>query len=250
MQRREGMTTRTLPALLALLGSTFGCLGGEAPPEGAADALRVVCAPPGSAVPVSAVTCGLPFTAECGEPPGEVFVRTAACDPAVVTVSGAPARVPGSYEVEVRDGAGRVCASTVVVVDRRPPAVVGRTLTLWPPNHRAAVIRASDCVEARDACDPAPRAWFTGATSDEADDATGDGRTAGDVAFERCDVARVTAERSGRGDGRVYELGVRVADRSGNVADARCRVVVPHDQSGRPAVQGAPALAVAAPPCP
>lgn len=242
-----------LPLLpvLALAAFPFGCLGSEGgvASDEASLTLRVVCAAPGEAVPTGAVACGLPFTAECAEPPRDIVVPAAACVGSVVTASPAPLRATGSYEVEVRDAAGRVCASTVTVLDRRPPVVVGRTVSLWPPNHRTYAIRASDCVEARDACDPAPRAYFTWGTVDEADDATGDGHTAGDLRFDGCGVAQVTAERSGQGDGRLYELGVRVFDRSGNAADAVCRVVVPHDQSGRPAVRGPAQRTVAAPAC-
>lgn len=196
--------------------------------------------------------CGAPTIVECGEAYPPLYVEApvvAFCASARLVAT--PTRLAlGANVVEVRDGVGAaalVCASTVTVVDRRPPVVAGVVVALWPPNHRMETLRAADCVRVRDACDDAPRAVFTWVQVDEPDDATGDGHTADDVRFDGCGAVALRAERRGNSDGRVYSLGVRVTDRSGNATDAVCHVVVAHDASGRPAVESAPARHVVAP---
>jgi hypothetical protein len=215
--------------------------------------VAVVCLTPGDAAPDGALLCGRPAVLECGEPLTRVFVEPSAtpeCGSAVLVAS--PTRLAlGANTVVVRDESGipgrAVCSSQVTVVDRRAPEVTARTLALWPPNHRMETLRPADCVAVRDACDEAPRAYFTWAQVDEPDDATGDGNTSADVQFDGCGAVSVRAERRGNGDGRVYSLGVRVVDRSGNATDAVCQVVVAHDRSGRRAVADAPARRVLPP---
>jgi hypothetical protein len=56
--------------------------------------------------------------------------------------------------------------------------------------------------------------------------------------------AWLRAERDGRSDGRVYTLDVAVRDAAGNEATSRCTVAVPHDQSGREAVDSGPRFCV------
>jgi hypothetical protein len=73
---------------------------------------------------------------------------------------------------------------------------------------------------------------FDRGTSDEADDANGDGSTTGDILFgEGCTTAFVRSERAGPGDGRVYELVLSVQDAAGNAAEAVLSVAVPHDRA-------------------
>jgi hypothetical protein len=222
-------------------------------PSSSAQSVAVVCLTPGDAAPDGALLCGRPAVLECGEPLTRVFVEPSAtpeCGSAVLVAS--PTRLAlGANTVVVRDESGipgrAVCSSEVTVVDRRAPEVTARTLALWPPNHRMETLRPADCVAVRDACDEAPRAYFTWAQVDEPDDATGDGNTSADVQFDGCGAVSVRAERRGNGDGRVYSLGVRVVDRSGNAADAVCQVVVAHHRSGRRAVADAPARRVLPP---
>ena len=75
---------------------------------------------------------------------------------------------------------------------------------------------------------------FGHATSDEPDDDRGDGNTHADVQFSNgCRTAAVRAERSGPGDGRVYELTLDVADEAGNhpAVPQVFTVAVPHDRA-------------------
>lgn len=241
---------RTL--LLTAAALACGCLGDPSGTAGSAAPLSipVTCVEPDVAPPAGALACGTDVTLECGQRVNAIYVNGHAgtCAGAVYSAPAPPAWSPGVWDVTVYDRALEpACVSRVTVVDRRPPVATGRTLALWPPNHRLEAVRASDCVDVRDACDAAPRAFFTWGAVDEADDARGDGSTAGDLSFASCGEARVRAERSGRGDGRVYAFGVRVVDASGNATDAVCRVVVAHDQSGRAAASTTPARRVPAP---
>ena len=49
-------------------------------------------------------------------------------------------------------------------------------------------------------------------------------------------AVQLRAERDGSGDGRVYTIFADVTDDDGNTTDVACKVQVPHDQSGEPAV--------------
>jgi hypothetical protein len=49
-------------------------------------------------------------------------------------------------------------------------------------------------------------------------------------------AVQLRAERDGSGDGRVYTIFADVTDDDGNTTEVACKVQVPHDQSGAPAV--------------
>jgi hypothetical protein len=164
------------------------------------------------------------------------------------TVTGAmpsPTLLPGehSFELTVTDATGATATDEVTIVveaDAAPEIVLkdGSTL-LWPPNHKTYPYAAEDLVEeVLDDCSDVPNhaVHFTRATSDEPDNGKGDGNTENDVSFASgCSEAHVRAERSGKGDGRVYELFLQVEDGAGNLSDeARFRVRVAHDQAHYP----------------
>ncbi len=75
-------------------------------------------------------------------------------------------------------------------------------------------------------------------TSDEVEDANGngDGRTCDDMIIDGPTSMRLRSEREGTGDGRVYTLHYVVTNDAGVSTESSCRVHVPHDQSGRGAV--------------
>jgi len=76
-------------------------------------------------------------------------------------------------------------------------------------------------------------------TSDESDDALGDGSTSGDIVIGAdCRSVQLRAERAGTGDGRVYTIVLRLRDSGGAVTRAYFEVSVPHSQNGEPAVKG------------
>lgn len=121
---------------------------------------------------------------------------------------------------------------TIRVVDTTAPTITAAspTSSLWPPNHKMRSVHVD--VAASDVCSSVT--WILeSATSDEADDGQGDGRTSGDVAdaqvgSQDTDFA-LRSERAGPGDGRVYTLVYRATDGAGNVARAAVNVTAPHD---------------------
>jgi len=133
--------------------------------------------------------------------------------------------------------------TTVNVVDTTPPEIlVGSPLYSWPPNHKYRTVKLSDCkITVRDACEglldlASAKAAITCVSSDEAPNGHGDGNTSADIEFVDATTVRLRTERQGPSDGRVYKIGFTVQDSSGNKALGTCVVGVPHDQSGRPAV--------------
>jgi hypothetical protein len=73
-------------------------------------------------------------------------------------------------------------------------------------------------------------------TSNESDNAKGDGNTNGDI--PAADIGtddrefRLRAERQGGGDGRIYTVTYAATDGCGNTTETSAEVRVPHDQSG------------------
>lgn len=152
------------------------------------------------------------------------------------------------------DGTATDDVQITVVADEEPPQVVlsSSEAELWPPNHKVHAFVAADFVESvTDACDTelAPEnAVFTSGTSDEADNANGDGNTTGDLAFH-CGTALVRSERAGPGDGRVYTLTLSVQDAAGNLSEpALVTISVPHDRA-HAAVDSGPVYEVIGEPC-
>jgi hypothetical protein len=143
-------------------------------------------------------------------------------------------------------------AITVTAPDRTPPEIVVSEdpLVLWPPSHRYERIRVVDLVDAvLDEGDPdvtIDDVVIVRVTSDEPDDADGDGdgSTVDDVVLGAgCRVADLRAERQEAGNGRVYVVELAVTDASGNVGSASIEVHVPVERR-TPAVRDAPVLVV------
>lgn len=139
-----------------------------------------------------------------------------------------------AHTITVRDASGTtLCSATVTVDDRTAPVLQSKTIKLWPPNHKFHNIAVEDCVTAVDACDGPLRGEFIWASSDEPIDDIGDGHHSPDVGVSASRrTACVRSERQGPKDGRVYKLGVRVVDSSGNAAEGECAVIVDHDKRG------------------
>jgi hypothetical protein len=95
---------------------------------------------------------------------------------------------------------------------------------LWPPNHKMITITPADCGLITDACDPDVDGFFTSAASNEAPDALGDGSTEPDIEVVDCRTIRVRSERSGKGEGRIYRLGLTAIDDRG--LSQRCMISV------------------------
>jgi len=96
---------------------------------------------------------------------------------------------------------------------------------LWPPNHK--MVRVAVSVTARDQCGPTPQCRIASVVSNEPVDGTGDGDTAPDWSITGGLTVNLRAERSGRGQGRVYGIGLTCSDASGRSTAGVVEVRVP-----------------------
>ena len=113
---------------------------------------------------------------------------------------------------------------TLTVQDTTPPVIQSATPSptiIWPPNKSMVPIAVA--ISAIDAVDPAPQCAVVGVTGN-------DGATSADWEIIGPASVRLRADRTGQGSGRSYQITVRCADASGNVATAVATVKVPHDQ--------------------
>ncbi len=172
--------------------------------------------------------CG-PVSTTCTPPSGSTFVL------------GKTDVICGATDVV---GNSASCGFSVTVRDTTAPVLgAEKGLSLWPPNHKYATVSLEDCAaNAQDACGgELPLNQYgriTRVTSDEVEDdnGNGDGRTCADIQRVDDSSVRLRVEREGTSDGRVYTVHYTVTDASGNNSTGTCRVSVPHDQSGRTAV--------------
>src|SRR5262249_38472881 len=144
-------------------------------------------------------------------------------------------------------GNSKSCSFTVTVKDVTPPVITlnGKTITLWPPNHKYTTIKVTDLVaSASDLCDPTVNIGsvvIAKVTSDEPNNSGGDGNTTNDIVIAAdCKSVQLRSERMGGSNGRVYTITFKVTDASGNFATATAIVTVPHSQNGSPAVDDGP----------
>ena len=98
---------------------------------------------------------------------------------------------------------------------------------LWPPNHEFVPVTVR--LGATDDCSPVI-GRIVGVTSDEPENARGDGNTAPDWIITGPLGLLLRSERSGLGDGRTYTITVEASDAAGNSARSVTTVFVPHDQ--------------------
>ena len=172
------------------------------------------------------------------------------CDPAPA-LTFAEVRIdgdcPGDYTLlrtwTATDRCGNVAKEihTLTVKDTTPPDVTLSNDTaycLWPPNHRYVCFDVDDFdPEILESCSE-PVTWrFAGCTSDQPDDAPGDGHTMDDCVVTsdgRSFCAR--SERvGGRREGRHYAVSIVAEDACGNASGETVIgiVHVPHDRSPR-----------------
>jgi hypothetical protein len=118
----------------------------------------------------------------------------------------------------------------------QPPACGGAspsTSVLWPPDQKFVNVDVLGVIDPDG--DPVT-ITITGIYQDEEVDARGSGNTAPDGSGVGSSTAAVRAERSGRGNGRVYHISFQADDGRGGACTGTVMVSVPHDQSGAPAV--------------
>jgi hypothetical protein len=220
-------------------------------------ATALVCS---ASPPAGAWVCGQDMTFECTSPSGTP-VSPLYVHPVATGDAGAPSCTGATFVAtptgpfplgtttvvvaQTTDaGVVEACRSNVTVRDTTPPLTRSFNDTMWPPDHSMHHFTIGECFDVTDKCDPHVAVRFTYATSDEPVDVKGSGNTGPDIAMSGCDAIDLRAERAGGGDGRVYTLGWHAEDASGNAVDGACHVRVPHDQSGRPAVDSGPAYRV------
>ena len=105
--------------------------------------------------------------------------------------------------------------------------VVPNVSVIWPPNHKLVTITLSG---ATDLDGDALTYLVTGIFQDEVTNGSGDGNTSIDGFGVGTSQAQVRAERSGRGNGRVYHLQFRATDANGASCTGEVTVGVPHDK--------------------
>ncbi|MHC4060678.1 MAG: T9SS type A sorting domain-containing protein [Planctomycetota bacterium] len=159
--------------------------------------------------------------------------------PVTETVTFRPVLDLGMRDIEawVSDGFfADSCSTTVLVVDTTPPTLtvsLNRDV-LWPPNHKMSDIFAN--VVVNDACCESPAFVLVKIESNEDDDGKGDGNKIDDIQGDDLDTPdtefQLRSERSGKGDGRVYNIIYVAWDCSGYSTYDTTYVRVPHDQSG------------------
>ena len=184
-------------------------------------------------------TCPETMTIECSEePPAELYVVRDGDDQSCSEVGYETIEgpfPPGEHDLKVIDRADgeAVCEAELRVVDTEPPLVDPRAVELWPPNHKMVTLSLQECFAEVVECDDDWTASITFVSADEPADASGDGNTEPDIELLGDDTVALRAERSGGGNGRVYAIGYRLRDSSGNEAEGECAVLVPHDRGGR-----------------
>lgn len=150
--------------------------------------------------------------------------------------------IAGTYVLQlmVYDGkdAGFDNVAIIVISDNTPPtlAPIVNMTTLWPPNHQMVKItiqaNASDNTSY-------PVVLSAKVTSNEPQNGLGDGDTSPDWTEPIIDQANgiitlnLRAERSGKGNGRIYTITITATDLSGNSRQADVVIKVPRNRGGK-----------------
>jgi hypothetical protein len=116
--------------------------------------------------------------------------------------------------------------------DTTPPTILASALSvtparLWPPNHKLVPVTVS--ATAIDTCSDVT-CQIVSITSNEPDNGLGDGDTANDIQQTGPLTAKLRAERSGGGTGRIYTITVACTDAGGNTSTGTVTVTVPHSK--------------------
>jgi hypothetical protein len=137
------------------------------------------------------------------------------------------------YTAVSQNGRTASCSFTVTVIDNTHPKITVHVSPdeLWPPNHKMVEIHAD--VDVCDNCDGVSFV-LESITSNEPDNGLGDGDTENDIqgaTYNTPDTHfQLRAERSGRGNGRVYTITYKAIDKSGNITRETAYIRVPHNK--------------------
>jgi len=110
----------------------------------------------------------------------------------------------------------------------------------WSPNHSNRSLQQVFVTGIVDADDGAISLTIESIDQDEPVIGKGSGKTCPDAAGVGSDNAQIRVERSGRGDGRVYHIGVLATDEAGESCRASVQVCIPHDQSAKSCIDQGP----------
>jgi uncharacterized repeat protein (TIGR01451 family) len=186
----------------------------QAAPDGDADA-----------VPDSADNCPITYNPTQTDADGDG--RGDACDNCAAVAN------PGQGDAD-GDGVGDACDNAA------PNCSLARASVqvLWSPNHRKYAVTIAGVTDADG--DPV-RVRVDRVMQDEPTRGKGDGNTCPDAYIPpNGPTAYVLAERSGRGNGRVYTLYFTASDGRGGSCQGSVKVSVPHDMGGGAAIDDGP----------
>ena len=153
----------------------------------------------------------------------------------------APSPSLGTSSENLSPGADRIAPNLPVVRSLHEPCdpnLIAPNLSpataspnsLWPPNHKwvnvsVGYTASSPCIP------PQPFSCSLSVSSNEDVNGLGDGNTAPDWQVVNATLVRLRAERSGRGNGRIYTITGSCRHASGGpTATATTTVMVPHDR--------------------
>jgi hypothetical protein len=116
-----------------------------------------------------------------------------------------------------------------------PVCTTDVSIALWPPNHQVVEIDLEQVAGVTDPASLPTTITITSITQDEPVNGQGDGNTICDGSGVGTAIARLRAERSGNGNGRVYVVNYTATNSLNLACDGRITVQVPHSQNGTPA---------------
>ena len=126
---------------------------------------------------------------------------------------------------------GNNSATTTTTVSNPPPVISNVSVdkpVLWPPNHK--MVNETVNYTVTDNCPLPPDSCSLTVTSNEPVNGQGDGNTSPDWIVLDAHHAQLRAERSGKGNGRIYTIGITCVDSGGSSSHQQTQVTVPHDQ--------------------
>ncbi|MFC4102399.1 glycosyl hydrolase [Paenibacillus xanthanilyticus] len=168
----------------------------------------------------------------------DVIAQLTANKPVTITNNGGSNRYVfkqnGSFTFTYIDADGHTgsVTATVTNIDKTPPSfsVTADRTVLQTPNHALVPINLQ--WTAHDADSGVAGVQLASVTSSEPDNGSGDGDKDQDIQDAKIGTAdaqiKLRAERSGKGNGRVYTITYKAFDHAGNQTTASVLVTVPH----------------------